>query len=194
MRIAIFASGYGSNLESILTAISNGECAAQCVCIVTDRKKSRARLLAQEHGIPCSYVPMKAYETRELWNEALIETLKPFDVQLVVLAGFMRLLGPNFIEAYENRIINIHPSLLPLFPGIDAPQQAIDSDVTLSGCTVHLVDNGIDTGAPLASVIVPVFADDTAEELHERIKIEERKLYPLTIHRIAIGEITLSSR
>lgn len=178
-------------MEAILNHMDSWQCDAKCVAVVSDRKKSRALQLARERGIPDFYIPLRKYDSREKWCKAIEEQIQMVEPDLLVLAGFMKILSPGFVQAFQDRIVNIHPSLLPDFPGIDAPRQALEARVKFTGCSVHLVDEGVDTGRVLAQEFVPVFADDTVESLHKRIKQMERKLYPETLRGIALGEIPL---
>ena len=194
MNIVVLASGRGSNFDALLRAIDKDECAARVVGLVSDQPSARARELAAQHAIPDVVVPLERGADRVAWNERLCAAIASFAPDLVVLAGFMRLLGGPVIERYAGRIINVHPALLPSFPGTHAPEQAIAACVRISGCTVHLVDAGIDTGPILAQGAVAVHPDDTAETLHERIQTVEHTLLPRVVDWIARGVIELGPR
>lgn len=191
MDIVILVSGRGSNLKAICSAIDAGECDANIVGVVSDRKKAAALEFADARGIPTRVVSLRKGDDRDLWNEALAETVVSLKPDLVVLAGFMRVLGAPLLERFPGRIINVHPALLPAFPGHSGPQDALDAGVRISGCTVHIVDAGVDTGPIIAQAAVPVVDGDSAESLHTRIQVQEHRLLPAVIHQIAIGAITL---
>lgn len=191
MDIVILVSGRGSNLKAICSAIDAGKCDANIVGVVSDRKKAAALEFADARGIPTRVVSLRKGDDRDLWNEALAETVVSLKPDLVVLAGFMRVLGAPLLERFPGRIINVHPALLPAFPGHSGPQDALDAGVRISGCTVHIVDAGVDTGPIIAQAAVPVAEVDSAESLHARIQVQEHRLLPAMIHQIAIGAITL---
>jgi phosphoribosylglycinamide formyltransferase-1 len=191
MDVAVLVSGRGSNLKALLEASAAGRCAGRVTAVVTDRRRAAALRVAEGHGIPTRVVRPADYETRALWDEALAATLSELSPELVVLAGFMRILGQPVLDRFGGRIINIHPSLLPAFPGKDGPGQAIAAGVRISGCTVHVVDRGVDTGPILAQAAVAVLSGDDAESLHARIQPVEHRLLPAVVHAIATGELTL---
>ena len=180
-KIIIFASGRGSNAEVIYRAIQDGVVPATLVAVISDCKGALVLDKAKAWGIPTKTIVRKEYETQDLFDQALVDAVAPFAPDGIVLAGFMRLLGPTFIEAYENRILNIHPSLLPSFPGLKAQQQAVDAGVKISGCTIHFVDAGMDTGPIIMQVAVPVFPDDTGDTLAQRILPIEHETYEQAI-------------
>jgi phosphoribosylglycinamide formyltransferase-1 len=191
MDIVILVSGRGSNLKAICSAIDAGECDANIVGVVSDRKKAAALEFADARGIPTRVVSLRKGDDRDRWNDALAETVVSLKPDLVVLAGFMRVLGTPLLERFPGAIINVHPALLPAFPGHSGPQDALDAGVRISGCTVHIVDAGVDTGPIIAQAAVPVVDGDSAESLHTRIQVQEHRLLPAVIHQIAIGAITL---
>jgi len=191
MDIVVLVSGRGSNLKAICDAIDAGTCDTSVVGVVSDRAKAAALELAEKRGIATRVLPLRKGDDRAAWNEALAEEVAAFEPALVVLAGFMRVLGAPLLLRFPGRIINVHPALLPSFPGHNAPQEAIDGAVRISGCTVHIVDAGVDTGPIIAQAAVPVLAGDTAATLHARIQVQEHRLLPQVIHQIAIGAITL---
>ena len=192
IRVAVLVSGRGSNLRAICTQIDEGRCAAEVVLVLSDRRKAAALDYAANRSIPVGVVPLKKGDDRELWNVRLTEQVAAAGPDLVVLAGFMRVLGPPMLERFPGRIINVHPAILPSFPGHTAPEEAIEAGVRLSGCTVHVVDAGVDTGPIIAQAAVPVSTDDTPESLHARIQVMEHLLLPRVIHQIALGAIELS--
>ncbi|MBT8452086.1 MAG: phosphoribosylglycinamide formyltransferase [Deltaproteobacteria bacterium] len=192
MDIVILVSGRGSNLKAICSAIDAGKCDANIVGVVSDRKKAAALEFADARGIQTRVVSLRKGDDRDLWNDALAETVVSLKPDLIVLAGFMRVLGTPLLERFPGRIINVHPALLPAFPGHSGPQDALDAGVRISGCTVHIVDAGVDTGPIIAQAAVPVVEGDSAESLHTRIQVQEHRLLPAVIHQIAIGAITLN--
>lgn len=191
MDAVVLVSGRGSNLRAICAAIDAGTCDAEIVAVISDRKKAAALEFAEGRGIPTRVVSLRKGDDRDLWNESLASEVATFAPDLIVLAGFMRVLGPPVLERFPGRIINVHPALLPSFPGHSGPQDALDAGVRITGCTVHVVDSGVDTGPIIAQVAVPVLADDTADTLHARIQVQEHRLLPSVIHQIAIGAIEL---
>lgn len=192
MDIVILVSGRGSNLKAICSAIDAGKCDANIVGVVSDRKKAAALEFAGARAIHTQVVSLRKGDDRDLWNETLAETVVSLKPDLVVLAGFMRVLGAPLLERFPGRIINVHPALLPAFPGHSGPQDALDAGVRISGCTVHIVDAGVDTGPIIAQAAVPVVDGESAESLHTRIQVQEHRLLPAVIHQIATGAITLN--
>ncbi|HEX5659606.1 MAG TPA: phosphoribosylglycinamide formyltransferase [Polyangiales bacterium] len=192
--IAVLVSGRGSNLRALLAAIDSGRCHARVIAVISDRPAAAALELARERGIPSHVVSPKQHADRPSWDAALAVQVAAVEPELVVMAGFMRLIGTPLLERFGGKIINVHPSLLPAFPGIDAPEQAIAARVRISGCTVHLVDSGVDTGTVLAQAAVPVQQDDDAAALHLRIQAAEHALLPAVVHAIATGAIELGER
>ena len=186
-RIAVLISGRGSNLPSIIDAIARGELAATIAVVVSNRADAGGLLRAREAGIETQVLDHREYGERSSYDRAIVNLLKARDVSLVCLAGFMRLVGPTLLEAFPNAVLNIHPSLLPSFPGVDAQKQALDHGVRFSGATVHLVTGELDNGPIVAQAAVPVFDDDTRDVLAARILIEEHKLYPEAIRTMLDG-------
>jgi phosphoribosylglycinamide formyltransferase-1 len=186
-RIAVLISGRGSNLQSIIDAIGRGELAATIAVVVSNRADAGGLLRAREAGIETQVLDHREYGERSSYDRAIVNLLKAQDVSLVCLAGFMRLVGPTLLEAFPNAVLNIHPSLLPSFPGVDAQKQALDHGVRFSGATVHLVTGELDNGPIVAQAAVPVFDDDTRDVLAARILIEEHKLYPEAIRTMLDG-------
>ena len=177
-RLAIFGSGRGSNAEAIYQAIQRGTIPADIVVIVCDHPQARLVQLGELWDIPVHVVQRKDYNSLEDFDTALLDVLRPYAVEGIILAGFMRILGPTFVNAYDHRILNIHPSLLPQFRGLQAQRQALEAGVSEAGCTVHFVDTGVDTGPIIQQAKVPVFLEDTVESLSKRILEEEHRIYP----------------
>lgn len=180
-RIAVLASGRGSNLEAILEAERRGELAGEVVLAISDRVDALALEKAERGGVKAIFLNPKGYLSREDYDRALIDVLKADRIDLIVLAGFMRLLSPFFVRSYPLQILNIHPSLLPAFPGTDGVEQAFAHGVKVTGCTVHFVDEGLDSGPIILQEAVPVIQQETVQTLHERIQAVEHRLYPTAI-------------
>ncbi len=191
LRIGILGSGKGSNCQSIIDAIENGTLNATVACVISDVENAFILERAKKYGITAEYISGAPFKTKleGVAEQNYIKTLKKHDVNIVVLAGFMRMIKKDLLKAFPNRLLNIHPSLLPAFPGIESWKQALDYGVKVTGCTVHFVDEGMDTGPIIIQRTVPVLKDDTAESLHKRIQIEEHMAYPEAL-RIIAGELT----
>lgn len=190
-RLAVFVSGSGTNLQAIIDAkIPNVE----IVVVVSNNPSAYAIERAKRHNIPVEVIDHRNYSSREEFEGEVIKRLKPYRVDLIVLAGFMRILSPFFVRAYKNRIMNIHPALLPAFPGVNAVRQALSYGVKYTGCTVHFVDEGVDTGPIILQSVVPVYDDDTEEKLLERIHREEHRIYPEAIRLFAEGKLYIEGR
>jgi phosphoribosylglycinamide formyltransferase-1 len=183
-RIAVLISGRGSNLQALIDAIGDGRLRAEIAVVISNRPEAQGLARAQAAGIPAATIDHRAFATRELFERALVAELQMHRVSLVCLAGFMRLLGQTFLAAYPNAILNIHPSLLPAFPGVNAAEQALTHGVKIAGVTVHLVTGELDGGPIVAQAAVPVQDDDTAESLAARILIEEHRIYPEAVSRV----------
>ncbi len=194
MKLAVLVSGAGSNLRAIASAIDAGSCAAAIVLVASDKEGAPALGFAGERGIPTAVVKPKDYPDRAAWDVALAERVAASSPDLVVLAGFMRIVGAPILARFPHRIVNVHPALLPSFPGTDGPAQAILKGVRIAGCTVHLVDAGVDTGPILAQAAVPVLPGDDAHALHARIQVHEHRLLPAVIDAIARGAIVVGER
>ena len=186
LKLGVVGSGKGSNFRAIADAIARGELDAEVRIVVSDVADAGILSLARERGIPAAHIPPGRFKTKlePEQEQRLVEMLRDAGVELVVLAGYMRMLKPPLLDAFPRRIINIHPSLLPAFPGLEAWKQAIAAGATKSGCTVHYVDSGMDTGEIIAQSEVPVLPGDTPETLHARIQIAEHQLYPAVIARL----------
>jgi len=194
LKLGVLVSGRGSNLQAIIDAIERGEIDAEIKIVISDREDAYALKRAEKHNIEHMFIDPKNYKTREEYDKRLVEELKKRDVELVCLAGFMRLLSPYFISQYKNKIMNIHPALLPSFPGLNAQKQALEYGVKFSGCTVHFVDEGCDTGPIIIQAVVPVFDNDTVETLSERILKEEHRIYPKAIWAYSKGLLKIEGR
>jgi phosphoribosylglycinamide formyltransferase-1 len=193
-RIAVLISGRGSNLQSIVDAIAAGRLDATIALVVSNRAEAPGLLRAREAGIEAIHLSARTYADRDAYDRAIVEVLQARSVDLVCLAGFMRLVGPPLLDAFANRILNIHPSLLPAFPGLDAQRQALEHGVRVSGATVHLVTNELDGGPIVLQSAVPVLPDDTVDALSARILVEEHRLYPEAIAMILAGGWSVEGR
>jgi phosphoribosylglycinamide formyltransferase 1 len=194
IRVGVLISGDGTNLQAIIDRSTAGELDAEVVCVISNKADAFGLQRAKKHGIASLHLDHRSYSGRQEYDIALAEYLKSFKVDLVVLAGFMRIVTSVLLEAFPNRVMNIHPALLPSFPGLDAQKQALDYGAKISGCTVHFVDAGTDTGPIILQTAVPVLEDDTVESLSERIHIEEHRLYPAAIQLFAEGRLTVQGR
>lgn len=184
MRIALFASGTGSNVESILEAIREGEINAVPAFVFSDRPDASVLEKAKRYEVPTHTFQPQDFDNKQHYEESLLQLLGKYDVQWVILAGYMRLLGATIVEPYAHRIVNIHPSLLPAYPGLDAVGQALDAGAEETGVTIHYVDAGMDTGAVIRQKAVPITTDDTKDSLGEKIKQVEHQLYPETLQQL----------
>ena len=193
-NLGVLISGRGSNLQAIIRAIADRRLDARIAVVISNRAAAAGLLHAREAGIETVCLSHRDFATREDYDRRLVQELRAREVGLVCLAGFMRLLSPVFIEAFSDAILNIHPSLLPAFPGLDAQRQALDHGVKVSGCTVHFVDAEVDHGPIILQTAVPVEPDDTVETLSARILKEEHKLLPRAIALIAQGKGVIEGR
>jgi phosphoribosylglycinamide formyltransferase-1 len=175
-RLGILLSGRGSNFEAIARNVQAGKIPAEIAVVISNKQEALGLGRAREMGLETRFLPSKGKE-REAFDHEVVAVLKEFQVDLVCLAGFMRILSPYFVREFPRRILNIHPALLPAFPGEDAQRQALEYGVKFTGCTVHLVDEGVDTGPIVCQAVVPVQDDDTAETLAARILQEEHRVY-----------------
>lgn len=190
----VLVSGSGSNLQAIIDSIDAGSLDASIGIVVSNVADAYALERAAKHGIRTAVIDHRAYETRAAFEEALIQVLRSASVELVVMAGFMRVLSDHFLSAYPMKIMNIHPALLPSFQGTHAQQRAFEYGVQFAGCTVHFADAGVDTGPIIMQAVVPVLPDDTPETLQERILREEHRMYPQAIQLYAEGRIEVTGR
>src|SRR5712692_5042324 len=194
LRLAVLASGRGSNLQAIIDAIENGKLNAALAVVISNKPEAAALARAHKHGAPAVFLDPKATPDREAYDAVILEHLRKYNVGLVALAGYMKIVTRVIIDAYAHRIMNIHPSLLPAFPGLAAQQQALDWGIKVSGCTVHFVTEGVDTGPIIRQAAVPVQENDTAETLEARILAEEHRIYPETIQLFADGRLSVEGR
>lgn len=185
LRLVVLVSGSGTLLQAVLDAISDGSLAAQVVAVGSDRGRAYGLERAREAGVPTFVHPLRTGDDRAEWDAELTRLVASYEPDLVVSAGFMKLVGATFLARFADRMINTHPALLPAFQGAHAVRDSLAYGVKVTGCTVFVVDAGVDTGRILAQVPVAVEPDDTEETLHERIKVEERQLLVDTISRIA---------
>jgi phosphoribosylglycinamide formyltransferase-1 len=193
-RLGVLISGRGSNLQAIIDAIADGRLRAEIAIVISNVHEAYGLTRAAAAGIATRVMPHREWASREAYDTALVEQLRRAQVDCVCLAGFMRLLSPAFIDAFPNRILNIHPSLLPAFPGVNAQRQAFEHGVKITGVTVHLVDPQLDAGPIVLQAAVPVRDDDTAETLAERMLAEEHQLYPAAIARVLAGGWKIEGR
>lgn len=191
MKLGVLVSGAGTNLQALLDA---SLAPAEIAVVISNRPEAYALERARAAGVPAVVIDHKAFPSRDAFEAVLLAELAARGVEAIALAGFMRILGERFIAAFPGRIVNTHPALLPAFPGVDAPAQAIAHGVKISGVTVHFVDGGVDTGPIIAQRAVPVLPGDTAETLHQRIQAEEHRLLPRVVQALAAGRITCEGR
>lgn len=190
-RLAILCSGFGSNLQAILEAVRRGELTAEVVCVISDNPQAHCLTRARQNKIPCVLLDPQKYSTRSAMDQAILSQLRKYQADWVVLAGFMRLLGPQLVAAYRNRIFNIHPALLPSFPGFHAIKRAWKAKVPVTGITVHFVDEGVDTGPVILQEEVKVAAGESLESLEKRIHEVEHRLYPKVIQMAVEGKLRI---
>jgi phosphoribosylglycinamide formyltransferase-1 len=195
-RLGVLGSGKGSNFVAVAEACAHGTLPAEIAVVISDVAEAGILTRAKERGIAAEFIPPGKFRTKldEEAEPRYIAALQAAQVDYVVLAGFMRILKGEFLRAFPQRVINIHPSLLPSFPGLAAWKQALDYGVKVTGCTVHFVDQGVDTGAIIAQQTVPVLDGDTAETLHARIQVAEHELYPAAIAALASGRVQVRGR
>jgi phosphoribosylglycinamide formyltransferase 1 len=190
MRVGVLASGSGSNFQALVEGVA-GDPSIQIVALLCNRPGARVFERAKSLGVPSQLMDHTQWPTREAYDEALAAELTSRGVEWVCLAGYMRLVTSRFLAAFPGRVVNIHPALLPSFPGLHGARQALEAGVRVSGCTVHLVDQGTDTGPIIAQATVPVLPSDDEAALSARIQVQEHRLYPLVVRAIARGEVTL---
>lgn len=194
-RIAVLVSGRGSNLQAIIDNIQKGLLSSELAVVISDQTDAYALERARTHNIPAVLVSAKGYKNkREEYDALLVKELRERNVDLVCLAGFMRIITPVLIRAFPNRILNIHPSLLPAFPGLHVQKRALNHGVKFSGCTVHFVDEGMDTGPIIIQAVVPILDSDTEDSLSERILKQEHKIYSRAIQLFAEGRLKVEGR
>ncbi|HKL26178.1 MAG TPA: phosphoribosylglycinamide formyltransferase [Desulfuromonadales bacterium] len=194
LRLGVLASGGGTNLQAIIDRCQDGSIDAEIALVLSNKPGAGALGRAEQAGIPTTCIDHRDFSRREDFDQAMVQALQKAGVELVVLAGFMRIITQVFLESFPERVINIHPALLPAFPGLHVQQQAIDYGARFSGCTVHFVDSGVDTGPIIIQAIVPVLPDDTAESLADRILEQEHQIYPRAIQLIAEQRVHVEGR
>ncbi len=194
LRLGVLASGGGTNLQSIIDACANNSIDAQIVRVICNNPGAGALQRAERAGIPICCIDHRDYTDRGKFDAAIIAQLQQDAVELVVLAGFMRIVGTDFIQAFPQRIMNIHPALLPAFTGLQVQKKALESGARFSGCTVHFIDDGVDTGPIIIQAVVPILADDTLESLCARILVQEHRIYPLAIQLFAAGALKIEGQ
>ena len=198
LRVAVLASGRGSNLQAIIDAIEAGQVQAQIVAVISNKKDAVALERAGKRGLTNIFIDPKPFvgrpDSREAYDRSLLEILQQHEAELVLLAGYMKIVTAVLVDAYVNRMMNIHPSLLPSFPGLDVQKKAIDWGCKLAGCTVHFVTEGVDEGPIIIQAAVPILDDDTPETLANRILVQEHKIYPRAVQLFAEGRLRVEGR
>ena len=193
-KLAVLVSGRGSNLQAIIDSIDREELDAHLSIVISNTKDAMALKRAEQHGIKTIFIDPSNYLSSKEYDKALVLKLKEFSIDLICLAGYMRILGEEVVQTFEKKIINIHPSLLPAFPGLNAQKQAISHGVKFSGCTVHFVDSGVDSGPIILQTVVPIHDNDDEKSLSKRILEQEHYLYPKAIKMIQENKIKLNGR
>jgi phosphoribosylglycinamide formyltransferase-1 len=198
LRVAVLASGRGSNLQAIIDAMEAGTVQAKIVAVISNKKDAPALERAHRQGLSTLFVDPKPYanrpDSREAYDLALLDVLRRHDVELVLLAGYMKIVTMVLVEAFTNRMMNIHPSLLPSFPGLDVQKKAIEWGCKLAGCTVHFVTEGVDEGPIILQAAVPILDNDTSDTLAARILDQEHKIYPRAVQLFAEGRLRVEGR
>ena len=192
--LGVLISGGGTNLQSIIDAIEAKRLDAAVRLVISNKESAYGLVRAKNHGIPTEVLDHKQFSSREAYDEAIVKLLQGRGVELVVLAGFMRLLSPVLVKAYSNRIMNIHPALLPAFPGLHGQKQAVEYGVRFAGCTVHFVNEECDQGPVIIQAVVPAYPDDTEETLSARILKQEHRIYPRAIQLYSEGRLRVEGR
>ena len=193
-KLAVLVSGRGSNLQAIIDSIEREELNAHISVVISSTRDAMALKRAEKHGIKTIFIDPTAYLNSKEYGKVLIKKLKEFSIDLICLAGYMRILGEEVIQTFKEKIINIHPSLLPAFPGLNAQKQAIVHGVKFSGCTVHFVDSGVDSGPIILQTAVPVYDNDDEKSLSKRILEQEHYLYPKAINMIKENQIKINGK
>lgn len=194
LKIAVLVSGRGSNLQAIIDAIESGKINGKIEVVISNKEDAYALERAKRYNIEGVFIDPSSYKNKDDYDMAIIKILDDKNIELVCLAGFMRILTPYFVNKYKRRIINIHPSLLPAFPGLEAQKKALDYGVKFIGATVHFVDEGVDSGPIILQSVVPIMDTDTPEILSERILKEEHRIYPEAIKAFAEGRLVVTGR
>jgi len=193
-RLVVLVSGSGTNLQALLDACDDPSYGARVVAVGADRDDIEGLARAERAGVPTFVKQVGQFSSRDHWDRALADTVAGFEPDLVVLAGFMKLVGAEFLERFGGRVVNTHPALSPAFPGMRGPADALEYGVKVTGCTLFVVDAGVDTGPIVAQQAVPVEDDDTVETLHERIKVAERRMLVDAVGRMARDGFTINDR
>lgn len=194
LKIGVLASGRGSNFQAIIDSIEAGRLKAEIKILIVDKAEAYAIERAKKHSIEFMHIDPSKFPTKDAFYSEIANHLKKREVELVLLAGFMRVVRKPLLEAFPNRIMNIHPALLPSFPGLHGQKDAVDYGVRISGCTVHFVDEGVDTGPIIIQAAVPVSPDDTEETLSQRILALEHKIYPEAVRLYSEGRLKIEGR
>lgn len=194
LRLGCLASGGGSNLQAIIDRCRDGSLPAEISVVISNKPDSGALQRARQAGIPALCIDHRNYPSREDFDRAVVAALLEAGVELIVLAGFMRLISDVFLDAFPGRIMNIHPALLPAFPGLHVQRKALEYGARVTGCTVHFVDGGVDTGPIVIQAVVPILDDDTEESLSARILEQEHRIYPRAIELFAQGRLRIDGR
>lgn len=194
VKLGVLVSGSGSNLQAIIDQIKLGRLQAEIKVVISNNPEAYALKRAAAHDLPTEVISQHDFGRREDFDRQMVAVLQAYDVELVILAGFMLVLTPFFLSSYPDRVMNIHPALLPAFPGLHVQRQALEFGVKFSGCTVHFVDEGMDTGPIIIQAVVPVLDDDTPETLAARILREEHRIYPQAIQLYAEGRLKVKGR
>ncbi len=194
MKIAVLASGRGSNFEAIAEAVKSGKINAEIAVLIVDKRKAGAIERAERFGINWIFVDPAGFPSREDYDRKVVSILKGIGIDLVCLAGYMRIITPPFVDSFKNRIMNIHPALLPSFQGLRAHERAIEYGVKVSGATVHFVDYGTDTGPVIVQAVVPVSPEDTPESLAKKVLKYEHRIYPQAVKWFVDGRISVNGR
>ncbi|MEW6246597.1 MAG: phosphoribosylglycinamide formyltransferase [Nitrospirota bacterium] len=198
LRLGVLASGRGSNLQAIIDAIETEALPARIAVVISNKQDAQALERARKHGAPDVFLDPKSFagrpDSREAYDHAILDALRKYEVELVLLAGYMKIVTPVLINAYENRMMNIHPSLLPAFPGLEAQKKALEWGVKIAGCTVHFVTEGVDEGPIIIQAAVPVLDGDTPETLAARILEQEHRIYPRAVQLFAEGRLQVEGR
>ena len=193
-KIAVLVSGGGSNLQSIIDSVESGTLKVEIVLVLSNKEGAFGLERAAKHQIPTAVIKHGEFQDREAFETRLMEVIDGHGAELVVLAGFMRVLTPHFVNHYHHRIMNIHPALLPSFPGTHGQKQALDYGVRYAGCTIHFVDEGTDTGPIIMQAVVPILPDDTEGNLSARILVEEHRIYPESLRLWSEGRLLIEGR
>ncbi len=192
--VGVLASGNGSNLQALIDACESGSANAKIAAVISDKGDAHALKRAEKHSIPNFHVDKKQFESKQAYEDRIVEILRQHKVELVCLAGYMKIVGDTILTAFKDRVINIHPALLPSFPGLEGQKQAFDYGVKIAGSTVHFVDAKVDHGPIICQAAVPVMDDDTLETLKARILEKEHEIYPMAVGLFADGRLKIEGR